>query len=393
MARRFTGGSGRRMVRHHRSPLWHLGLSGLLVAAAVAAVLYLQWQRQPPDPPPVPEASLPPDTDVQMLTRALREQVNAALEERGIWAELIHQVHAFDRTPGVHALDTIAVRVPADLPLEDVNSHLTGLVQRGGGQVLRAVERQRGQRVEMRCGLDTVATTLFVLRHAPQLLRRAGKIALVLDDFGHQSTHLIERFTALPQPLTLAVLPNEGQVEDIVEQARDHGHEVLVHLPMEPDDYPERNPGENAIFIDQKAEKIRQLARAAIRRIPGAVGLNNHMGSRATTDPRVMKQVLLEVKKHDLIFLDSRTSPGSVAGDLARTMDIPAFRRDLFIDPVDEVAAVEVKLWELAAVAARNSQAIGIGHDREQTLQAMQAVLPRLEARGFRFVPISQLTP
>ena len=76
---------------------------------------------------------------------------------------------------------------------------------------------------------------------------------------------------------------------------------------------------------------------------------------------------------------------------MASAMGVPAARRDLFIDPVDEVAAVEDRLWALAALAEDQGEAIGIGHDREQTLLALQSVLPRLESRGHRLVPVSQL--
>ena len=160
---------------------------------------------------------------------------------------------------------------------------------------------------------------------------------------------------------------------------------------MQPENYPLSDPGVDAILVEQDAAAIRQQVRAAIRKVPGAVGLNNHMGSRATADSMTMQQVLSEVKKHHLLFLDSRTSAHSIAYDMARFMRVPTVRRDLFIDPVDDAAAIQESLWELAALAAENGQAIGLGHDREQTLLALEAVLPRLESRGFRFVPISQL--
>ncbi len=383
------------MARRHRSPLWHLILSAIMVAAAMVYVLYLSWQNRTLDPPPAPEplpAMAPKKAkDERALAAALYEEVDETLEELGIWADLIHKVRGVEATAGAVAIDTIAVRIPADLPLAAVNLDLALLVQRRGGEVLRAVEYQRPARVEMRCGLENSLTTLFVLKRASRIRRKVGRIALVLDDFGSMSKHLTERFCALPQALTLAVLPNEGRVKTIVDLARRHGHEVLVHLPMEPEEYPQNNPGDNAIFAHQDSSAIRRLVRAALRKVPNAVGLNNHMGSRATTDPRVMELVLSEVKRNNLLFLDSRTTPSSVAYDMARAMAIPATRRDLFIDPVDQTAAVEARLWELAALAAEQGQAIGIGHDREQTLLALEAILPRLETRGFRFVPISAL--
>ena len=383
------------MVRRYRPPVWHLALSGLVIAAAIIAVLYLQWQSRPAEIPPL-QAALPPPSKpeppkgVDDLANTLYTGADEILEEMGIWAALIRKTRAARPLSGTASLDTIVVKVPADLPLASVNLALTLFVEYRGGRIIRAIERQRPASVEIRCGLAGLPTTLFLLKSAPHIQRRTGKIAIVLDDFGSMS-NLVERFCALPQALTLAVLPNEGQVNTIVGLARDKGHEVLVHLPMEPEDYPAKNPGENAIFAHQDSTAIGPLVRAALRKIPGAVGFNNHMGSRTTADPRIMRQVLREIKKHDLLFLDSRTTASSVAYDMARAMAIPTAQRDLFIDPVDTTEAVEKKLWELAALAVRQGQAVGIGHDREQTLLALENMLPRLEARGFSFVSISEL--
>lgn len=390
MAKRSQGRSAPRMARRHRPPLWHLALSGGLVAAAVVLIVYVQWERRPPDPPPPsPAASaFASPAGVPNLAVSLRGQADTALEELGIWPGLI------DKSPpaaDAETIDTVSVRVPADLPLAVVNLSLTRLVADCGGRVLRASEFERPRRVEIRCGTDTLATTLFVLRHDPRIQRRTGRIAIVLDDFGSMSKHLVGRFCSLPQPLTLAILPNEGDIDEMLALVRRRGHELIVHLPMEPDGYPEKNPGDNAILVDQDGTRIRQLVRAAVRRVPGATGFSNHMGSRATADRRVMEEVLLEVKRQGMFFLDSRTTAASVACDMARAMGIRAARRDVFLDPVDQSATPENQLWELAAVAAEKGQAIGVGHDREETLVALEAILPRLESRGFRFVPLSAL--
>lgn len=358
----------------------------ILVLTAVAILLYRQWRERSPErqliallPPPVYSAA-----DAPALADTLYARAELALEELGIWADLVYKTRDDP--------DRIEVRVPADLPLPVVNLHLTHFVEGGGGRVLRAVETIPGQRLEMRCGFDSVATTLFLLERERELRRRVGQIAIVLDDFGYMSwdESLIEHFCALPQLLTFAVLPNEGGVAAIVDLVQSHGHQVILHLPMEPDD-PEKDPGEEAIRSDQTDGEIRQRVRQALRRVPGAAGVNNHMGSRATADSRVMEQVLQVLKEEQLFFLDSRTTTETVAYALAKGLGVPALSRDLFIDQIDDPQAIESQLWNLAALAARGGQAIGIGHDRQNTLLALRAVLPRLETRGFRFVLLSQL--
>ena len=397
------------MTRRRRTPLWHLALSGSLVALAIFLVPFLHWSNQPPVPPAEPAAQVekrpafnppaPPSLprarnreSLVALSENIFKQADAALQELGIRPELISKRRGTKQV-SARGVDLIRVRVPADLPLAAVNLHLTRFVRRNQGRVLAATESEEARRVEMRCGFDTVATTLFILDHDARTVRETGQIAIVLDDFGYAagSDWLFERFCALPYPLTLAILPNEGRVRSLIDRARANGHEVLVHLPMEPDDYPHKDPGDDAVLVNQDEKTIRMLVRKAIRRVPGAVGVNNHMGSRATADARTMEQVLREVDRKGMFFLDSRTSPSSVAFAVARRMDVAALSRDLFIDPVDDAASVEKRLWELATLAARNGRAIGIGHDREQTLLALEAVLPRLEARGFHIVPVSKL--
>jgi len=358
------------------------------VALAIAALLYAQWQDSSQDFPlsaALPEPARPAG-DARALADSLYAGVEVVLEELGLWAELVHKIRVDQ------ACDSIQVRVPADLPLTVVNLHLTRFVERCGGRALRAVEGAAGRQVEMRCGFDSVATTLFALTRDRELRRRTGDIAIVLDDFGDMSWDQgrMDEFWALPQPLTFAVLPNEGGIGPILELAKDRGHEIIVHLPMEPED-PDTYPGDGAVRVDHTDEEIRRLVRQAIRRVPGAVGLNNHMGSKATADSRVMEQVLREVEDHGLFFLDSRTTPASVAYGLARGMGVPTLTCDTFVDLVDDPRVIETRLWDLAGLAARSGQAIGIGHDRKNTLLALQAVLPRLEMRGFRFVPLSHL--
>jgi polysaccharide deacetylase 2 family uncharacterized protein YibQ len=392
------------MARRRRTPRWHLALSAFLLLAAVATILIVQWRARPEALVPA-YAALPlpdpaPSSHPRAFADTLLSQTEATLSEIGIWPELISRSRqarngsqSTDDSPDLtFPPDIITVIVPADLPLAVVNLSLTHLVTGNGGQVLAGIEH-KARRVELVCGVDSTETTRFQLRHDTRLKRRTGRIAIVIDDFGQRSWNgnLVERFCALPWPLTLAILPNEGRAAEVVAIAHRHGHEALLHLPMEPLAYPEEDPGDGAIFVRQDGATIRALLRQALREVPGVAGVNNHMGSRATADSRVMEEILGELKSLDLFFLDSRTSAESLGYAMASAMGVPAARRDLFIDPVDEVAAVEDKLWALAALAADQGEAIGIGHDREQTLLALQAVLPRLESRGHQLVPVSQL--
>ena len=290
-------------------------------------------------------------------------------------------------------LDRISVRVPADLPLAVVNLSLTRLAQWHGGSVFGAAELRRT--VEMVCGIDSVRTTLFALRSDRGLRRRVGEIAIVLyaSDLSSWNQRLLRRFTSLSQPLTLSVLPDADHLDDIVALARRHGHELMLHLPMEPEDYPARDPGEGTLLVEHDDETISRLLRDHLRRLPAAVGVSNYMGSRATADSRVMGEVLRTLKKRRLFFLDSRTTPLSLGLLMATELEVPAAARDVVLDGGEGAtpAAVEERLWELADLATRRGYAIGVADDSEQTLRALESMLPRLESRGYRFVRVSQL--
>lgn len=384
-------------MRRQRPPSWHLAITASLLVAAAAAVLLLQWREHPvfveaPPPPSPPVAT----GDTRAFTDSCLGQVDAVLAEIGIWSELLERSWPEERG----AAEVMRIRVPRDLPLPVVNLAITRMVRQYGGEVLRGVQHGRAA-VDLSCAPqradgDTAtiqACAVFQLRRDRSLERRTGRIAIVLDDFGAVTRRLglLEGFCAIPQTLTLGVLPNEAYSKEIASAVRQSGHEVILHLPMEPEAYPESDPGRNAILVEHDDATIRQLVLRAVRRVPGAVGVNNHMGSRATADSRVMAAVLAEVKRQGLYFLDSRTTPESLALAMATAMQVPCASRDLYLDQDEGGRTVSDRLWELAAVAADQGQAIGLGHDREPTLLALQSVLPRLETRGYEFVPLSEL--
>lgn len=378
----------RNLVKKPSSALWHLGLSGFVVAGAIAIALYSLWHDRPQ-----PQSALAPASSLPALAQArdglhfadvFYSDIDYALEELGLWPALVRKERHSD-------VDRVEIKVPADLPLAEVNLALTLAARARGGRVLSAVETVAGKRVEMRFAFGKTPTTAVKLARTAER-RRTGRIAIVLDDLGRDSP-LVERFCALQQSLTLALLPNTGPVRAIAERARQNGHQVIVHLPMEPIDYPAQDPGAGAVLIRQNEQEIRQIVRNALQQVPTAAGFNNHMGSKATADERVMRIVLQEVRAQGLFFLDSRTTPKSLAYSLARDMGVKALRRDAFIDEIDELQAIETKLWDLAKMAGRTGAVIAIGHDRENTLLALESVLPRLETRGFRFAALDQLLP
>ena len=277
-------------------------------------------------------------------------------------------------------------KVPDALPLSVCNLSLTHLAHQLGGTVIEGSEDRQGNVLWLRVGLNDKQTNLFRLEQGEELERLAGRIAIVIDDFGYQDQNLILSFCELPQPITFSIFPGEKHTAWIAQQAIEKNHGVMVHLPMEPIDYPARDPGPHAIFSDYAPEKIAELTQNALAAVPYAKGMNNHMGSRVTQNFEVMKAVLRVVKRWNFFFIDSVTSPQSVAYAIARDMGIPSDRNALFLDIVEDEDAVVKRLYRLAARARHEGTAIGIGHAKPNTLHALQRMLPELAEQGFIFV-------
>ncbi|HEU4522565.1 MAG TPA: divergent polysaccharide deacetylase family protein [Thermoanaerobaculia bacterium] len=221
----------------------------------------------------------------------------------------------------------------------------------------------------------------------PHSEKSAGSIVLIMDDFGFDGQP-IERAMTLDPDINFAILPNGTRAADFADRLNDHGFEILVHLPMEP--LGSASPGHNAILTSMPDEEIARLVRENVRAVPHARGMNNHMGSRATADRRVMSTVLNALPR-GMYFVDSRTIEKSVAEKVARELNVRTAARHVFLDDVRTPAAVRQQLETLVALARERGVAVGIGHPHQVTLDVLAAEVPRLRERGFRFLRASAI--
>ncbi len=219
---------------------------------------------------------------------------------------------------------------------------------------------------------------------------RRGKLAILLDDAG-QSMEFVPAAAALPEPVAVAVLPFLPHSVDTAAELHRTGHEIWLHLPMEPTGYPRRNPGPGAVLISMPEEDVRRTVRSALNNVPFIVGVNNHMGSRATANLRVMTWVMQEISARGLRFIDSRTTAATVAEEAARAQGIRAGRRKVFLDNNYSEAAIERQLAEAIYRARREGELIAIGHLHGPTLRVLERELPGISSRGIDLVPPSKL--
>ncbi len=235
----------------------------------------------------------------------------------------------------------------------------------------------RPQKVELEEGV--VCTPSPTSISGPYLL-------IVLDDFGYENK-LIDRLHKLPIPINPSIIPFLPYSKDILKKAKEYGLDPLLHLPMEPTN-PSLNPGEGAIYTSFSDEEIRKRTENALDAMEGVIGVNNHMGSRATTSERVMKDVIYVVKSHDLFFLDSLTISSSIGYKVARKEGLPELKRDIFLDNYKDEDYIKGQLEKLVKIAEKKGAAIGIGHANAITINTIEDFLPILKKRHITVISL-----
>jgi polysaccharide deacetylase 2 family uncharacterized protein YibQ len=214
-------------------------------------------------------------------------------------------------------------------------------------------------------------------------------VALVLDDVG------LNRFRgdlvlALQHPITVAVLPYGRGLSDLTTRARAAGHEIIVHLPMEPRDR-SVDPGPHALMVGLEADELQRRLDWNLQQFGSYVGVSNHMGSRFTASKEPMERFMRVIKERGLLYLDSVTSERSVGLRTALRMGVPAVSRDLFIDTKRDRAFIRRQLAAAEQIARKTGFVVAIGHPYPETLEELATWLPALRAKGILQVPISAI--
>lgn len=218
---------------------------------------------------------------------------------------------------------------------------------------------------------------------------RLNKIAIIIDDVGYDR-HIIEKFLGLDTVLTFSILPYSPFEKSIAEAASTKGFEVMLHLPMEPNEYPEVNPGPGALLTAMSPDTLISQLNTDLNKVPLIKGVNNHMGSKMTTVSTQLYQIFSILKQKNLFFIDSRTTPDTICRPSARMFHIRFAQRNVFIDHIQKPDFMRKQLNRLLQIANDHGEAIGIGHPHEITYDVLKSMLPILKKKA-TFVPASQV--
>lgn len=223
---------------------------------------------------------------------------------------------------------------------------------------------------------------------------KTSYIAVVIDDFGNNSEGT-EEMLNLDIPITAAVMPFLPTSARDAENAHNKGHGVILHLPMEPEKGKASWLGPRGITTNLKDDEIELRVGDAIKELKYAEGINNHTGSKAMKDERVVKAVMRVAKSHGLIFLDSKTTGGSLGKKVCDELQVPCFERDIFLDNINNVNSIEKELEKASDLALKKGYAIVIGHvgpaGGRNTVNALKNKIPSMKEKGITFVKLKDL--
>jgi len=223
----------------------------------------------------------------------------------------------------------------------------------------------------------------------PRPLGKLPQVAIIIDDIGYDA-QIAEKFIGLNAAITLSILPRSPQQREIIRMAREKGLDLMLHLPMEPLEYPAVNPGPGALMTAMTPDALIRQLNDDLDAVPYIKGVNNHMGSRMSASSDQMNQILSSIRKRELFFIDSRTTTESQARSSARLFQVPYAERDIFLDNVQEPEAIRRQFRLLLQKAAANGQALAIGHPHSLTLQILKEELPEIQKK-VTIVPASSL--
>jgi polysaccharide deacetylase 2 family uncharacterized protein YibQ len=217
-------------------------------------------------------------------------------------------------------------------------------------------------------------------------------VAIIIDDMGF-NLDVLREINSIQFPLTIAVLPYSPHAEETAYVANQNGLEVILHLPLESlKDIEANESAAGIIRVEMTEKEIRKILQENLVEVPLIVGVNNHMGSKVTRNESVMRIILEEIKEKDLFFIDSVTTGGSVAYEIAQELQIPSAFRSVFLDSVVDEDAIRRQLKTLFRMAQKSGKPIvGICHPLEPTLKVLKENLHTIEEYGLKLVYASQI--
>lgn len=381
-------GCSKKRRRNHRN-LW---IMGLLAALGIVAGIWIS-PRRTGDSISVVKAPMPSLDSASSLKDSawLEARLQILWEELGIPRESVVLLSG-SGSPGFPI--GLEVQLPKHRGLGAASKALEALGREAPAQVEIRWEREETAARLAVISLNGLVTHKILLLEQDSSktlgLPEGPKVAVIMDDLGGDQ-RVFKLLLEMRIPITLAILPGGAQARKMAEEARASGLEVMVHLPMEPKDYPSRNPGPHALMVSMDNQKTAQLIASQLDQFPLAAGVNNHMGSKLTEDPHHMSILMDMLAKRSMYFVDSFTSPNSVAYSMARQKGLRAFRRDIFLDNSRSPDRIKEQFQALMSLTRKRGYGLAICHPYPETLALLPELYELSRSQGVNWVKVSQL--
>ena len=214
----------------------------------------------------------------------------------------------------------------------------------------------------------------------PEVPAKLPKVAIIIDDIGYDK-NIAQKFLDLDAVLTFSILPYSPHDKKIAKMAHSKGFDVMLHLPMEPNEYPLINPGPGVLLTSMSPDQLINQLNEDLNDVPFVKGVNNHMGSKMTTVAPQLYQIFSVLKKRKLYFIDSRTTVDTLYGPSAQLLQIPFAQKDVFIDHIPKPDFIRKTIHRLIKIAGSHGEAIGIAHPHTTTYEVLREMLPELKEK------------
>ncbi len=350
---------------------------------ALLCVYEVTRVRHPRHPPRRARPRAPLLTDRAQITPHFEHLIQRAGGE-GVWIKTPPGIAAHNRE--VQSLDIFALPPAYERVLRAVRAETRR--ENLGMAIKSCATEGEGVRACSQIAIEVRREPVFWFEL--QEVLRITQVAIVIDDLGHNRAAGRE-LAGMGAPLTFSVMPRLPYSREVAEEAHHAGCEVMLHLPMQPllDSAPDVSQDE--LRVGMAPAQVTGIITSDLASVPFVAGVNNHMGSRATGDALLMASVMRALAARHLFFIDSLTTPRSVALRLARQYQVASFYRSVFLDDTRTVAYTLAQLRRLCQIADRRGSALAIGHPYPTTLKALAQFLPELQREGVELVPASRL--
>jgi len=335
------------------------------------------------------------DSRYTHVQRDVEQRIVKALRRYGVMGKHL-RIESDNQAGSEAAATVIRAETAPDVSLVQINAAIAKSVRAIGGRVRSCREGKDGTIITMEIGTRRALTHRCVIKKGSEREHRAGAaqrparvVAICVDDFGFFNNELVKEFLDLDIPLTIAVIPGLKHSEKICLEAAEAGKDILCHLPMEAEKEGWDSGEIPLIRVSMKPAEIEKAVAKALETTPGAVGINNHMGSLATADRALMKTVLRLCRERGLFFFDSVTTSHSVVHAVAKELGTSAASNDMLVDGGD--GDTRENMRKLLSIAARRGSAIGIVHVKSQTLDDLRWMIDEARKEGIDFLTISQM--